>query len=80
MSNTLKTAKFRIAVAVDADGNIGISQVWDNNTSEAIAEAIAEAQDVLEDGGPTSVYIVTADLPLPVVPKIAGTVTEASDE
>jgi len=76
MSKAPKTVKVRVAVAVDVEGNIGISQVCDGNTFEAIADA----RDVLEDGGPTSVYIVTADLPLPAVPEIAGTVTEASDE
>ncbi len=75
----LKTVRVRIAVAVNARGEMGVSIAGDGHDADA-GECALDMLDLLE-GSPTleAVHFVEADIPLPEPPVpefIAGTVVE----
>lgn len=66
----MKTVRVRIAVAVNKHGG------WCASGSESLSDedAMGLATAWFDDDGITARYWVTADLPVPVEPEIAGEV------
>ncbi len=77
----IKTVRVRIAVAVNARGELGVSIAGDGHDQDA-SECALDMLDLL-GGEPTleCVHFVEADVPLPTPPVIefvAGTVVECA--
>lgn len=68
MTDTQKTVRVRIAVAVDHTGD------WYAYGARDSADSMSSAIDGVLDG--EARYWVEADLPIPTIPVVAGTVSE----